>query len=40
VDQIAPHDDEKTAASRKTEGYIVCEDWSFCHRKLLAEIQP
>ena len=31
---IPPPADEKTAATRKTGGDIVCEDWWFCHRKL------
>jgi len=26
--------DEKIAATRKTDGRMVCEDWWFCHRKL------
>jgi peroxiredoxin 2/4 len=31
---IPPPADEKTAATRKTSGDIVCEDWWFCHKKL------
>ena len=31
---IPPPADEKTAATRKTGGDMVCEDWWFCHRKL------
>jgi len=31
---ISPPSDEKTAATRKTGGDIVCEDWWFCHKKL------
>jgi len=31
---IPPPGDEKTAATRKTGGNMVCEDWWFCHRKL------
>lgn len=31
---IPPPGDEKTAATRKTGGGIVCEDWWFCHKKL------
>lgn len=31
---IPPPGDEKTAATRKTGGEIVCEDWWFCHKKL------
>jgi peroxiredoxin 2/4 len=31
---IPPPGDEKTAATRKTGGDMVCEDWWFCHRKL------
>jgi peroxiredoxin (alkyl hydroperoxide reductase subunit C) len=31
---IPPPADEKTAATRKTSGDMVCEDWWFCHRKL------
>ena len=31
---IPPPSDEKTAATRKTSGDMVCEDWWFCHRKL------
>jgi len=31
---IPPPKDEKTAATRKTGGDMVCEDWWFCHRKL------
>lgn len=31
---IPPPADEKTAATRKTGGDMVCEDWWFCHKKL------
>ena len=31
---IPPPGDEKTAATRKTGGGIVCEDWWFCHKKI------
>jgi peroxiredoxin 2/4 len=31
---IPPPGDEKTAATRKTGGDMVCEDWWFCHRKI------
>lgn len=31
---IPPPADEKTAATRKTGGGIVCKDWWFCHKKL------
>jgi len=31
---VPPPGDEKTAATRKTGGRMVCEDWWFCHRKL------
>jgi peroxiredoxin (alkyl hydroperoxide reductase subunit C) len=31
---VPPPADEKTAATRKTSGDLVCEDWWFCHRKL------
>ena len=31
---IPPPADEKTAATRKSSGDMVCEDWWFCHRKL------
>ena len=31
---IPPPADEKTAATRKTGGEMVCEDWWFCHKKL------
>jgi len=31
---IPPPGDEKTAATRKTGGDMICEDWWFCHRKL------
>jgi len=31
---IPPPSDEKTAATRKTSGDMVCEDWWFCHKKL------
>jgi peroxiredoxin 2/4 len=31
---IPPPGDEKTAATRKTGGDMVCEDWWFCHKKL------
>jgi len=31
---VPPPADEKSAASRKTSGDMVCEDWWFCHKKL------
>lgn len=31
---VPPPGDEKTAATRKTSGDMVCEDWWFCHKKL------
>ncbi len=31
---VPPPADEKSAATRKTDGDMVCEDWWFCHRKL------
>jgi peroxiredoxin 2/4 len=31
---IPPPADEKTAATRKSGGDIVCEDWWFCHKRL------
>jgi len=31
---LPPPADEKNAATRKTGGDMVCEDWWFCHKKL------
>jgi peroxiredoxin (alkyl hydroperoxide reductase subunit C) len=31
---IPPPADEKTAATRKTGGDMICEDWWFCHKTL------